>query len=64
MLAFCSIVNATVSAPALVEGLFTRLPAGGHELVLFDINREAEIELLMKSNPTAVIKFNRFLLTI
>ncbi len=56
MLAFSSIVDATVSAPALVEGLFTRLPAGGHELVLFDINREAEMESLMKSNPTAVIK--------
>ena len=42
ILAFQSVVDATVSTPALVEGLFGRLPAGDHELVLFDINRLAE----------------------
>ena len=46
----------TVSTPALVEGLFERLPAGGHELVLFDINRMTEIEPLMKWDPTAVVQ--------
>ncbi len=56
ILAFSSIVDATVSAPALVKGLFMRLPAGGHELVLFDINRRAGLESLMKSNPSAVIQ--------
>jgi alpha-beta hydrolase superfamily lysophospholipase len=55
ILAFSSVVDATVSTPALVSGLFTRLPRGGHELVLFDINRRASIEPLMKANPTAVL---------
>jgi alpha-beta hydrolase superfamily lysophospholipase len=54
-LAFQSVVDATVSAPALVQGLFDRLPAGGHELVLFDINRMAEIEPILKGDPTADI---------
>lgn len=39
ILAFQSVVDATVRAPALIEGLFNRLPQGNHELVLFDINR-------------------------
>ena len=55
ILAFSSVVDATVSTPALVSGLFTRLPRGGHVLVLFDINRRASIEPLMKANPTAVL---------
>jgi alpha-beta hydrolase superfamily lysophospholipase len=56
ILAFSSIVDATVSTPALVEGLFERLPAGGHELVLFDINRRTKIEPVLKSRPEAVIE--------
>ncbi len=52
ILAFQSVVDATVTAPALVEGLFQRLPARGHEMVLFDINRTAEIEHVLNGNPT------------
>jgi alpha-beta hydrolase superfamily lysophospholipase len=65
VLAFQSVVDSTVTAPALVNNLFERLPAiptkqgGGnqaiHELVLFDINRYAEIGPLMRSNPSAWI---------
>jgi alpha-beta hydrolase superfamily lysophospholipase len=51
ILAFSSIVDATVSAPALIEGLFNRIPAGGHELVLFNINLMADIQPLLKWNP-------------
>jgi len=51
LLAFQSVVDATVSAPALVDGLFERLPTGDHELVLFDLNQVAEIESLLKTNP-------------
>ncbi len=36
ILAFSSVVDATVSTSALIRGLFERLPAAGHELVLFD----------------------------
>jgi hypothetical protein len=44
-------VDATVSAPALVRGLFARLPGNGNELVLFDINRMAHMEPIMKWQP-------------
>ena len=57
ILAFQSVVDTTVTAPALVSNLFNRLPAIApgtgdsearqHELVLYDINREAEIEPLI-----------------
>ena len=50
-LAFQSAVDATVSAPALVTGLFDRLPRGGHEIVIFDINRFTEIEPILKRDP-------------
>ncbi|MEJ2317450.1 MAG: alpha/beta hydrolase [Gammaproteobacteria bacterium] len=56
ILAFSSIVDATVSTPALVSGLFERLPANGHELVLFDVNRVEGIEPLMKRNPDEIIR--------
>jgi len=66
ILAFQSVVDSTVTAPALVHNLFERLPAAPpgtadegwipHELVLFDINRYAEIGPLMNSNPSAWIE--------
>lgn len=56
VLAFQSAVDATVSVNAVVEGLFNRLPAGGHELVLFDINRLKEIERLLRDDPDPIIK--------
>lgn len=43
VLAFQSVVDATVSTPAVVGSLFGRLPANGSELVLFDINRAARL---------------------
>lgn len=56
ILAFSSIVDATVSAPALINGLFNRLPEGGHELVIFDINESANIEFLMKWDPSSMLE--------
>lgn len=56
ILAFSSVVDATVSTPALVRGLFERLPSGGHELVLFDINHRANIRPLMKWDPTKIVQ--------
>jgi len=52
-LAFQSVVDATVTASALVTGLFDRLPRGGHELVLFDINRFVDVESILKRDPAA-----------
>lgn len=55
VLAFSSVVDATVLAPALVENLFNRLPAGGHELVLFNINAQAPIEPILRWSPEDMI---------
>ena len=51
VLAFQSAVDATVSVPALVNNLFSKLPEGGHELVLVDVNRKAKIENLLTNDP-------------
>ncbi|NVK40298.1 MAG: alpha/beta fold hydrolase [Oceanospirillaceae bacterium] len=56
LLAFASVVDATVSTPALVSGLFDRLPAAEHELVLFDINHNANIEPIMRADTDAVLR--------
>ena len=51
ILAFQSVLDATVSARALVLELFEKLPDRGHELVAFDINRILIVEQLLKSDP-------------
>ena len=56
VLAFQSLVDATVSTPALIDILFGELPDEGHELVLFDINRTGRIESLVKSDPLPKIR--------
>lgn len=56
ILAFQSVLDATVSAPAVVHELFEQLPDRGHELVLFDVNRVTAVEHLLKSDPKAHIK--------
>ena len=54
-LAFSSVVDSTVLAPALVSNLFNRLSPGGHQLVLFDINAQAGIEPLLKWSPDEML---------
>jgi alpha-beta hydrolase superfamily lysophospholipase len=44
VLAFQSVVDTTVSAPAVVQDLFDHLPHGRGELVVFDLNRIAGID--------------------
>jgi alpha-beta hydrolase superfamily lysophospholipase len=56
VLAFQSVVDATVSTRALVKVLFKRLAAEGHELVLFDIDRSAHIEPFISVDPLNDIK--------
>ncbi|MFV8817030.1 alpha/beta hydrolase [Haliea sp. E17] len=56
ILAFSSVIDATVQAPALVSHLFSHLPAGRNELVLFDINRQAGIEEMLRWRPDAMLK--------
>ena len=55
ILAFQSVVDATVLAPALIEKLFDRLPPGEHELFLFDINHLEAVDHLMKPGSRHVI---------
>ena len=55
VLAFSSVVDATVLAPALVSNLFNRLPENNHELVLFDVNRLAAYEQILTWQPDAII---------
>lgn len=45
--AYHSIVDSTVTSSEIVHGLLARLPAGGHELIAFDINRQEAIEGLL-----------------
>jgi len=51
ILAFQSVVDATVIPTALIDKLFSRLAVGDHELVLFDIDRRSEVEPFLKSDP-------------
>jgi alpha-beta hydrolase superfamily lysophospholipase len=55
ILAFSSVVDATVLAPALVQNLFNRLPGDRHELVLFDINKMAGIGPILSWSPDEMI---------
>jgi alpha-beta hydrolase superfamily lysophospholipase len=48
VLAFQSLVDATIMAHEVVSGLLLRLPAGGNELVVFDINRSAALHDLIE----------------
>jgi alpha-beta hydrolase superfamily lysophospholipase len=52
LIAFQSAVDATVSTPALITGLMDKLPGNGNELVVFDINRRAQIESLLVEDPS------------
>jgi alpha-beta hydrolase superfamily lysophospholipase len=47
VLAFQSLVDATVTTSEVVDGLLLRLPERGHELVLFDINRGEALQGLI-----------------
>lgn len=51
VLAFQSVVDATIPPHALIDRLLRRLPAGRNELVLFDVNRNAEAESFLITDP-------------
>ncbi len=55
ILAFQSIVDATVSTQSVVYELFDRLPPGDHELVVFDINRLAGLEPYIRPEDAALV---------
>jgi len=51
VLAFQSLVDATITAGEVAHGLLARLPPAGHELVVFDLNRGAALEDLIAAGP-------------
>jgi alpha-beta hydrolase superfamily lysophospholipase len=57
VLAFQSLVDGTVSTPAVVHALFDELDANGSELVLFDINRLSGLEPFI--DPAAATMLSR-----
>ena len=55
ILTFQSAVDFTVSASAVVTGLYEQLPANGSELVLFDINRTLKIGPLLRASADGAL---------
>jgi hypothetical protein len=51
VLAFMSVVDATVPPSILIRVLFDRLADQGHQLVLFDVDRRAETQALLAHDP-------------
>lgn len=49
VLTFQSLVDSTVSTPAVITTLYDQLPANGSELVIFDINRNEDLGPLLRS---------------
>jgi alpha-beta hydrolase superfamily lysophospholipase len=54
-LTFQSVVDFTVSTPAIISSLYVHLPANGSELVLFDLNRSTKLGPLLSSASDAVL---------
>ena len=48
VLAFQSLIDSTVLTESITGHLFDRLPEGGHELVLFDLNRLGSIRQFLR----------------
>jgi len=50
VLAFQSLVDATITAHEVVSGLLSRLPGAGNELVVFDVNRSEALHGLIEAS--------------
>ena len=55
VLAFQSLVDATVSTPAVVDGLFAHVKRPSSELVLFDINRVAGLTPFLRPSDATIV---------
>ncbi|WP_254452408.1 carboxylesterase [Roseicella sp. DB1501] len=55
VLTFQSVLDFTVSTPAVVNSLYDLLPANGSELVLFDINRNSMLGILFRTASEAAL---------
>ena len=57
IITFQSVVDNTVNTRAIVSLLYSKLPANGSELVLYDVNRNSTALYLMKSPPRDLAEF-------
>ena len=70
ILTFQSLVDSTVSTPAILDHLYAHLAKGGNELVLFDVNRAAEVTPFLKGDSEELLSRaaadpkRRYLLTV
>ena len=55
VLSFASIVDSTITIPAIVDNLYKRLPKGNHTLVLFDINHKFSMNHLVKQGTSKTL---------
>lgn len=54
LLAFQSVVDATIPAGSIVDKLLRQLPAGDREVVFFDVNRRARANDMLLADPKAL----------
>ena len=55
VLTFQSVMDFTVSTRAIVDALYSQLPANGSELVLFDINRNTKLGPLLRATSYSAL---------
>lgn len=55
ILTFQSLVDTTVLTDAIVDRLYGNLQGNGHELVLFDINRVAQVRIFLTSDHRSLL---------
>ncbi len=55
VIAFQSVVDATVSVDAVIASLFAQLPENGSELVVFDINRQDMFGLVLRPESVGAL---------
>ena len=55
IITFQSVIDFTVSTPAIISALYAHLPANGSELVLFDVNRAVKFGPLLRLAASAAL---------
>jgi len=55
VLTFQSLIDFTVSTRAIITSLYAHVPTNGSELVLFDLNRSAKLDMLLSSDAEVVL---------
>ncbi|CAG9165603.1 carboxylesterase [Cupriavidus respiraculi] len=56
VLTFQSVMDFTVSTPAVLTALYAYLPANGSELVLFDVNRDLKVGALLNTRSARALE--------